>query len=332
MKNNTFEEIWSELKKAKKVLMTLHYRPDGDSLGSCAAMKYVLEKEGVDVTLISKDKLNEGLSDFEFSKEVEFGRDIQKENLGDFDKIVFLDYGAADSDFSEEFMKGLKSFNVINIDHHKTNSYFGSLNYVNEKSASTCSVLFEMFKKIGIKFDREISLRLLVGICTDTGFFKWGDSIDSMKKATTLLETGKIDYEKEVYDVIMTNPWKLKKLHGIILNNMEKEEIRGTDVAYSWSTKEDYKKAGLDESDVRLAVICMNDIKDIDLVFVLNEIDGTIKGSFRSSKFDTTLYSSVLGGGGHKAASGFTIKGSNMKDAIKKVLETIKEKGFVPVN
>ena len=41
---NTFEEIWKALKKSKKVLMSLHPSPDGDSLGSCVAMKYFLEK------------------------------------------------------------------------------------------------------------------------------------------------------------------------------------------------------------------------------------------------------------------------------------------------
>ena len=81
MKNNTFEEIWGKLKESKKILIPLHPRPDGDSLGSCVAMNYVLEKLGKKVVLISKDELSENLMDFSFVKEVGFGRSIKDYNL-----------------------------------------------------------------------------------------------------------------------------------------------------------------------------------------------------------------------------------------------------------
>ena len=59
MKNNAIQEIWSKIKASKKVLMSLHYGPDGDSLASCVAMKYVLERDfGCEVKLVSKDNLD----------------------------------------------------------------------------------------------------------------------------------------------------------------------------------------------------------------------------------------------------------------------------------
>jgi len=329
--NNTFEEIWNELKKSDKILMTLHYRPDGDSLGSCTAMKCVLEKLGKNVTLISKDNLSENLNEFEFSKEVRFRRDIQEENLDEFDCILLLDYGAAPNDFSEEFMEKLKKHKTINIDHHNTNNHFGYMNYVDNKSPSCCSILIEMFKKINIEFHEQLCRRLLLGICTDTYFGAYDKTAETLKKMSFLVEKGKINYQREFVDRILSNPWKLKKLWGILLSNMEKIEIGGKTVAYSWATKEEYEKFGLNYADIRLGITCIQDIKNLDLVFTLTEMEDHIKGSFRSKNLDTTIYSEELGGGGHKKASAFVTDKESMRNVVDKVLEMIKRKGFLEI-
>jgi bifunctional oligoribonuclease and PAP phosphatase NrnA len=328
--NNSFKDIWKEIKKSKKILLTLHHSPDGDSLGSCTAMKYVLESRGIFVKLISRDNVSENLESYDFSKEVEYGVDIEKVNLEQFDYIIFLDHGTI-SDFSEEFREKLKKQKVIDIDHHPTNSYYGNLNYVNPNAPSCCSILYEFFEKIGIKFNKEIALRLMVGICTDTSFFIHGNSLDSLKKAIALIEKGNLDYKKDLFSKITRNTWGLKKLHGILLNNMKSEKINGKNIAYSWATKKDYQGFKLNPAEIRLGIICMQDIKNIDLIFTLTEMDDKIKGSFRSVGLDTTIYSTVFGGGGHKEASAFNLETKDMKKAINSVLKVIKEKGFVDI-
>ncbi len=327
--NNSFKEIWREIKRSKKVLLTLHPGPDGDSLGSCAAMKYVLEKKGLKVRLISKDSVSENLDSYEFSKEVEYGVDIETLNLDEFDYIIFLDYGSLDK-FSDEFIERLKKHKVIDIDHHVTNAYYGNLNYISPESPSCCSILYEFFEKEHIKFNREIALMLMLGICTDTSFFIYKDSLDSLKKAVVLIEKGKLDYRKDLVAKITTNSWELKKLHGILLTNMKREEINGKSVAYSWVNKKDFQKVELKTSDIGLGILCMQGIKDLDLIFTLIQVeDNKVRGSFRSNKFDTTIYSTVLGGGGHKGASGFTLDMKDVKKAVESVLKVIREKGFV---
>lgn len=328
MKNNSFKEIWRELKKSKNILLFLHPSPDGDSLGSCTAMKYVLEKRGIKIKLISKDPLSENLEFYNFSKEVEFGTDIENIKLDDFDHIIFLDYNYSTS---EPLKEKLKDKIIIDIDHHTSNSYYGNLNYVDANAPSCCSILFEFFKKVRVHFDKELALRLLVGICTDTSFFIYNNSLDSMEKAIYLLKLGKIDYKRDLYEPIMGSSWGLKKLHGIIISNMKKEEINGKTVVYSWALKKDYKKLNINGAEIRLGITCLNNLKEGDLIFTLTESEGEIKGSFRSKNLDTIIYSSAMNGGGHKLASGFTIKTTNMKEAIEKVLNIIKEKGFVEV-
>ena len=71
MKNNTFKEIWDKFKGLENVVIPLHLAPDGDSLGSCTALKYLLEKKfKTNVKIISKDKLDESLMKISFTKEI----------------------------------------------------------------------------------------------------------------------------------------------------------------------------------------------------------------------------------------------------------------------
>jgi phosphoesterase RecJ-like protein len=328
MKNNTFEEIWEALKGSKKVLMALHPKPDGDSQGSCIAMKSALENEGVNVKLISRDQISENLKGF-YSEEIEFGKDIEDFSPKDFDFIVLLDNGSL-HDYSEDFIKSNAKEKIINIDHHETNNYYGKLNYVDKTLPSCASIVVDMFKKLNIKFTDKICRALLLGICTDTNFFEYGNAGDSLEKASFLVKEGKINYQKEfVIPILKSDSWKLKKLHGILLSNMEKKEINGKNVFYSYATRKGYEKYGLGISDIRLSILSMQDMAGWDVIFTLTELDGEIKGSFRSRGWDTTIYSKAFGGGGHKEASAFMIEGTDMKGAIEKVLKTIEEKGFV---
>lgn len=332
MKNNSEKEIWNRIKNSKKILMQLHSKPDGDSLGSCCAMKYILEKEGLEIRLISKDELAGNISDYDFSKEVEYGVGLDDVSFEEFDTIIFLDQGTIELN-SDEILDKLEKNKekIINIDHHEVNNFYGEYNYVIKESASCCSVLFDFFKTLGIKFDKNLSRRLLLGICTDTNFGEWGDSGDTFEKMGILIKEGKIDYQNEFYLNIKSNSWELKKFWGILLSNMCKIEIDKKNIGYSWAKKEEYEKMGLNEADLRLGVLCMQDIKDLDLIFTLTERRDNIKGSFRSKGLDTNLYSIEFGGGGHKEASAFFLEKMEMDKAIKKVLEIIRKKGFLSI-
>src|SRR3989344_9704123 len=123
MENNTLEEIWKKISENKNILMSLHSGPDGDSFGSCTAMKYILEKLGKKVKLVSKDNLSEALQSMSLAKEVEFGIDITELNLKEFDILLCID--TATPDMIGKFKSNYeipKNIFTINIDHHPTNT------------------------------------------------------------------------------------------------------------------------------------------------------------------------------------------------------------------
>jgi len=327
-KNNTFDEIWSKLKSAERVIMSLHDGPDGDGLGSCTAMKYVLEKHlGLKVILISPDNLDGVLMDLPFCKEVEFGKKFEDLSVNKEDILLFLDSGEI-SYYKNPKKEGMiKGRFVINMDHHITNTFYGNLNYVDVNQPSACSILVDFFRKKNINFDRELSKRLLLGICTDSGFFKHGNVNKSLKDALFLIENG-ADYTNDIINPILNNqPLKMKRYYALLINNLKVNKRKR--FAYSSIAYRDIKKLGLNLAEVRLGPGHLNDIKELDFIFTLAEMEDHIKGSFRSKvNIDVSLFAKALSGGGHRAAAAFRLPKMSLKKAENKVIKTIGKVGI----
>jgi len=325
-KNNTFDEIWDKLKEYKTAVMTLHSGPDGDSLGSCTAMKYVLEKYlNYKVTLISYDNLSENLQSLKISKEVEFGKDILDVNLKNYNVLITLDTGTLNlmGKTKKEFTLP-KNMYTINIDHHETNKYYGNLNYVDSQNPSASSILVDFFKHVKIPFDKELSTRLLLGVTTDSGFFTKGDKkriTKSLEDAIFLIENG-ADYVNDILKPIeLGKPWKMKKYEALVLNKAK--FIKEKKLCYSSISKEEIKDLNLNLAEVRMGIFVLQDIKGTDVVFVLTETEDQIKGSLRSKDVDVSKIAEKLGGGGHKQAAGIRFYDISLKEAEEKVLKVI---------
>lgn len=330
-KNNTFEEIWNALKKSKKVLMSLHPRPDGDSLGSCTALKYVLEREGKKVKLYSKDELSENLAALPICKEVEFNVDLSEIDWTPYDTVIFLDHGGLNY-YSNDMTKKLKENFVINIDHHDSNEYFGKMNYIdNKENASVCSILTKFFRSISINVNKDIAKRLFLGVATDTGFFTHKNTdLKAFDDAAFLSEKG-VDYFNDIYEKILAGmDLKIKKLHGILIDNLQIKNTGRKKFAFSFIEKKDVKRLNLSIADLRLGIDAIMNIKDIDFELMLCEREDEIKGSFRSSTVDVSRFAEQFGGGGHKLAAGFVIKNLSLKKAEEKVFQAIDKVGIHP--
>jgi phosphoesterase RecJ-like protein len=327
MKNDSAKDILKRIKFAKRILIPLHGGPDGDSLGCCAAAKYWLERDfHKEVKLISKDSVGETLSQFNFVKDIEFGKGIEDIDLTQFDLILFLDHGVPLYSINSEIT--LQKDSVINIDHHETNTYFGDLNYVNPKRPSGCSILLDLFREWKIKFDRELATRLLLGIYTDSGEFSH-DKGDALKDAVFLIDKN-ANYLEGIVNVIKYNiPFGIKKYHALLIDNFRVVDFDGYKVGVSCTSLRKVIKLGINLSEIRSGPNYLQEIGGLDFLFTLAEMEDKIKGSFRSrKKINVSLFAKELGGGGHKLAAAFNLPKMPLKRAEKKVFDAIKKIGI----
>jgi len=326
--NNSFEEIWEKLKSCKKVIMILHLGPDGDSLGSCSAMKKALERFSVEVKLISYDSLAENFKTFDFVKEIEFGKDISEFNLSDYDAMIFLDCGSLEM-VSLKLRKEVKipdnSF-IINIDHHETNNYYGNLNYIDKRAVSTCSVLIDFFNANNVEIDKELANRLLLGVVTDSVFFTVSSSEKALKETEFLISRGASYIDIILKPILYNEPLKLKKYGALLINNLRIDE-RG--FGYTFAKNEDIKNLELNSAEVKLGIHQLKSIREFKFVFDLIELDEFIKGDFRTNKnIDVSAFAKELGGGGHKQAAGFFLPKMPLEEAREKVFQVIEKVGI----
>lgn len=327
--NDSATSIWKKLGSCKRVAMSLHARPDGDSLGSCAALKYVLERDfGISVDLVSYDPLEEELATFVFTKEIRFGIDMSDLVPSSYDAFLFVDSSMKNfsGKLKERFVISSDVFSIV-LDHHATNERFGALNYVDETAPSACSVLIDLFSQNNVVFDHELCLRLFIGLCTDSGFFSYSNSARALKEAAFLIDAGKVDYYNEIsLPLRMSVPLKTKKLHALVINNLVLDN--DLHLAYSLISAAEVNALGLNASDVRGGIRAIQDIAGVDFTFTLTELPDCIKGSLRSStNVDVSRFAVALGGGGHKPAAAFQLASMSLKEAEKRVLETIKNVG-----
>lgn len=328
-RNNSIKEIFDKIKSSKRILISLHKGPDGDSLGSCMALKYLLERDfNKKVKIISKDSLSSELKIFDFVKEIEFGKSMDSFSAEKFDILIAPDFGTIEG-FSE---KGKSNFFTISIDHHDTHTYFGNLNYVNSGRPSCCSVLLDIFKELKIHFDKELSTRLLLGIYTDSGMFAH-DNGDALRDAVFLIDRG-ADYLDGIvnplkYNISLTS----RKYLALVTDKFRIVNFNGFKIGVSVVSKEDIRDLNLELADIRGAPNYLQEIGGVDFLFTLAEREEGIKGSFRSrKKIDVLRFAKELGGGGHKFAASFILEKMPMDKAEKKVFEAIKKVGVVKID
>ncbi len=313
--NNNFKEIYEKLIDSKKIIISLHKGPDGDSLGSCSAMKYFLEKQNKNIKIISPDEIAESFLNLNMTKDIETGKSLENFNIKEYDVVLCLD-SAKPSQIKtpEEHLK--KGF-VINIDHHETNPFYGNLNYIDSEKSSTCSILLDFFNELGIEIDKELATRLILGVYTDSRGFTARNAIQALKDANKLIDK-QANY-LELLEKIKIS-LRMKKYLSYIINNVQYKD----NIAWSFLPKEKIKELDLNLSEIRKGISELRELKEFDIVFTLSEIKpGKIKVSFRSSKTDVSKFARELGGGGHKGAASADIYEMNLEEAKNKVLETI---------
>jgi phosphoesterase RecJ-like protein len=80
---------------------------------------------------------------------------------------------------------------VINIDHHISNTRFGTYNWVDPEAAAAGEMIYHLIEEMGTSLSREIATNLYVAILTDTGSFHYANTTPrALRVAAALIEAG----------------------------------------------------------------------------------------------------------------------------------------------
>ena len=297
-------KIIKKIESSKTFIIAGHINPDGDCVGSMLALAEFLMNKGKEVTLFCPNKIPEFYRFLKFSERIKYTLDAKKK----YDVFISLDTGSLDRLGAAE--KKIKQCGyVINIDHHVSNTLFGNLNYVKEKSAAVGEMLFDFFKKQKISITPSMAQSLYVSIATDTGYFQYSSvTAKTFKIAAQIIGYG-VNVSEVSQKLQCFRTLNSYKLLGMVLGSIEVDEAAG--IGSMIVTQEMFKKTNTSFEDTEEFINYLRSIKGVKVaLFFKEKEDKNVKVSVRSLEdFDSNKFSLKFGGGGHVRASGFNYDG-----------------------
>lgn len=319
-------EILKVIKESQNILLHLHPRPDGDSVGSALGMRGALLSLGKNVTIIGGDSpFPKYLAHLPGVDSIT-AKNFFEIDLSVFDLFIIQDSSAPGhiSTLGEVIFP--ESLKTIVIDHHISNQGFAkNLNLVDANYPSVCQMLVDIFNVWQVEITHDMALCLLTGIHTDTGGFRYRGVTEGTFTAAAQLAKAAPDFPK-VFAVMENSNTKGKlRYEGLALSSIS-EFLNGT-LAISIVSYEQLQKNNITREEAKAEI--PNILKSVTEwkigISMVEEAPGEIKISTRTQdgdKFDLSKVVEVLGGGGHKAAAGAFVK-MPLQDAVTKLVSTV---------
>jgi phosphoesterase RecJ-like protein len=305
--NENFQLAYDKMMSADNILLTTHEGTDGDDLGSLLAMMKVLEEEGKKVRAVVRGGVPQGLvflPGFEYVEE-EVGKI-------DFDLLVTFGCNRLSRTGFEELIN--YSGEKINFDHHPDNTNFATINVVDDSTAAVAELVYDFLQYLKKPITKDIATCLLTGIFTDTGGFKHANTTAKvLETAAELMKKGaRID--KIAHNTAGQKRPSAVKAWAKGLENTRFDSHQA--LVFSVLTENDLKEIGATDEDLEGFVELLNHIPQAKFALLLRQEGDDVKGSLRSEthkNVDVSKIAKVFGGGGHKLASGFKLKGKLIK-------------------
>ena len=315
--NSTTREVADFLRTLKKAAVTTHVGADGDAIGSAAALVCLLRSLGSQALFCHAEEvpsyLRWLLPDEEPLKECPPDHDLLVVDTSRSERI-----GVAHDNEGAHTVR-------LNLDHHEDNPLYGEFNLVDPKAAASAQLVASLYEKLAVPLDGKAAQAVYVGLCTDTGGFRFRNvSPEAHELVARLLRAGVVP--AEVSERI-NRTGTLEQLN-IVGVSMAKAERYG-EALISVVDEGDYERTGAGELDSKEAIDRLRNVAGVELVGHLRQVEGGTKASLRSERVDVGEVARRFGGGGHRLAAGYTTPKDpeEAKEELLKALEGIVDLG-----
>jgi phosphoesterase RecJ-like protein len=325
------DHIYGQLSGKKKIVITMHQKPDADAMGSALGLWHFLKQLGHEPTVISPTNWARWLDWMEGTASVmdyELGRSAADKVLDEAEWLFCLDFNHMGR--TKLMASKLSSVNAtrILIDHHQEPDtamfHYGASNTA---KSSTCEMVYDFIVQSGHrdKINKFVAECLYAGVVADTGSFRFASTKASVHHMVAALKEQGLEHTKvheALYDNFLEN--RLRFLGHILSNRMEIDYLLNTALVHV--SRQDLLKFDLKTGDTEGIVNYPLSIQGIKLVGLVIDRDEERKWSFRSKgNFDCNTFArQYFGGGGHFNAAGGGDTAS-LQETIHRFKQAIKE-------
>ena len=311
----TNRETADFLRQHDNYLIINHCRPDGDAVGSAAALCLGLRQLGKTAVVWKNPETTLRYQPFLAGLET----DLVPENA----TLVSVDM--ATEGLLPKNGRAFAGKIVLSIDHHMSNEGYAKMTNVQPQKAACGELLLEILQELG-NITREMADALYLAVSTDTGCFQYSNvTADTLRAAAALKELGADAYP---INKVMFGTKSIARLRLEAALTDSAEFYAGGLVGVCTLTNDMMDKIGATEDDADDISGFPRGIQGVGIGVMLRELrDGGVKISLRTGEdYNASAICAVLGGGGHKAAAGCTLD-SDVETAKRKILEAIAQSG-----
>ena len=318
MKQLTKSEAALFLKEHDHYLILTHRRPDGDTIGSAAALCRGLRAMGKQAWILRNPETT--------PKFVPMHGGLTCDACTEDMTLISVDTSSVDMLLWEG--QCLADRIKLVLDHHSSNRGFGKMGFVDAEAAACGEIICDLLMEMNVPMDRDMAEAVYVAVSTDTGCFRYANTKPStLRTAAVCMEAGARTHKINQF-LFETNSWSRLKLNAYLTQNLEL--YRDGTVALCLIPKEAEISCGVAEDDMDNVSNFARNVEGVKLsVTFRDEKPGVTKISARCEEgYNVAKVCAALGGGGHIFAAGASVP-CDMQTTRQKVLDVLKEQGII---
>ncbi len=291
------QQIFDKIKEYDRIVISRHFRPDGDAMGSTKGLATLIRATYPDkeVYLVNED----------YSEYLTFlgGEDSLPDEGFEGALQIVIDTATVSRISNKRYSLAKE---LIKIDHHVDIAPYGDISWVEDKRSSACEMIADFWDTFRDEWvmTPEAATYIYTGMVTDSGRFRFRDvSGETLRLAGLILSQG-VDTEALYANLYLEDFASLQRKGYFI----DKLQITENGVAYLYVDRAMQEQFGMSGEAASALVSTMDSIKgSIVWAAFIDNADGSIRVRLRSRFMTINKLAERYNGGGHECAAGATV-------------------------
>jgi len=311
-----YDEVRTLIENAESITILSHLNPDADAIGTALGIYMMLRAQ--------RDKKIEVVNaSATLPRYLSFLPGYQKiKTKIEYEKSLIF---ACDCGNIERLGFDLSGREILNIDHHGSNTCYGSLNVVFPRDASASQVAFKLFKQL-YPVSAESAECWYAALLSDTRYFTTSTVDERLfETARELVLLGADPAKIAIHFTQRRSLSSLRILQRALGSLRLYDDAK---IAVLYVTREDIVATGATMPDMDGIVDYGRSLATVEVALFAVELERGVRLSLRSKHMDVNAVAASFGGGGHRVAAGILFREGNLQQIIDTIIEKIQETGL----
>ena len=312
-----FEEIYRLIEKYPRIILHRHKNPDGDALGAQLGLKHILMASYPEKEIFAVGDMTP-----RYSFMVDIPMDEIADSAYEGALAIVLDTSAKALISDDRYTLADAT---ARIDHHIFCENIAKAEITDTSFESCCGMVTAMAMECGWQVPPEAAKALYTGMITDSGRFRYDCTTSKTFRLASFLTERPFSIS-DIYQNLYADELSMMQLRA---KYTLKIQTTPEGVAYIYTPADEAQGYGVSDFTLSRGMDnVMSDIRGIHTWVNFTESENGVLCEIRSNRYNINPIATKYGGGGHKKASGATLKDKDEAMALLEDLKSLSEENI----